>query len=58
MPVYEPPKGNIAHTELPGRDQPEQHPIGAITKLSQELDAKVNADDALTAIDIIKIMEE
>ena len=43
-----------SHTALLNRDAPDQHPIGAITRLSQELDSR--PADALTNMDIYEIM--
>lgn len=40
------------HTKLTGRDQPDQHPMGAITGLDTSLGAKVSAADALTNLEI------
>jgi len=50
-------KGVTDHAALTGRDQPDQHPIQAVTKLSQELDMRVRSDNVITALDIIKIWE-
>ena len=50
--------GTSDHRELTNRDAGEQHPIGAITGLDQELSKRVKEDDALSVIDIIKILEE
>lgn len=44
------------HTKLTGRDQPDQHPMGAITGLDTSLEAKVSAGDALTNLEIEKLL--
>lgn len=49
--------GTSDHRELTNRDAGEQHPIGAITGLDQELAKRVSEDDALSVVDIIKILE-
>ena len=45
------------HANLKNRDAEDQHPIKAITNLSQELNNRVNIDSVISALDIIKIME-
>lgn len=49
--------GATEHSQLYGRDAPDQHPISAITKLEQELSNRVTAGDEITAMDIISILE-
>ena len=44
------------HANLKNRDADDQHPIGAITGLRNELDAKQSRDAVLTNMDIEKIM--
>lgn len=44
------------HTKLINRDAAEQHPIGAITNLSTELNNRVVAGDTLTNEEIEKII--
>lgn len=59
--VYEgeiPGGGTLDHRELEYRDAEGQHPIGAITGLDSELSKRVKEDDAMSVVDIIKIMEE
>lgn len=46
------------HRELAGCDAENQHPIQAITDLNKELNACVKTANAITALDIIKLMEE
>lgn len=50
--------GTSDHRELEYRDAEGQHPIGAITGLGSELSKRVKEDDAMSVVDIIKIMEE
>lgn len=50
--------GTSDHRELEYRDAEGQHPIGAITGLDSELSKRVKEDDAMSVVDIIKIMEE
>lgn len=50
--------GTSDHRELTNRDAEEQHPIGAIAGLNRELSKRVSEDDALSVVDIIKILEE
>lgn len=45
------------HRLLTGREAADQHPITAITGLERELTKRVAEDDALSIVDIIKIME-
>lgn len=45
------------HRELTHRDAEGAHPIEAIANLGRELSKRVTADDALSIVDIIKIME-
>lgn len=40
------------HTRLLNREEPDQHPMGAITGLDTSLGAKVSAGDALTNLEI------
>lgn len=44
------------HRALVRRDAEDQHPIRAITGLKQELSKRISGDDALSVVDIIKIM--
>lgn len=54
-----PPEGGMAdHRELINRDTEDQHPIGAITGLDDELSKRVKEGDALSVEDIMNIMEE
>ena len=46
------------HSRLTGRDADNQHPIGAITQLSNELNSRLTVSSTITALDIIKMMEE
>lgn len=50
--------GTIDHRRLNYREAAEQHPIAAITGLERELSRRVSQDDALSVVDIIKILEE
>lgn len=50
--------GITDHRRLNYREADEQHPITAITGLERELARRVSEDDALSVVDIIKIMEE
>lgn len=50
--------GTSDHRELEYRDAEGQHPIAAITGLDSALSKRVKEDDALSVVDIIKIMEE
>lgn len=53
-----PPSGGTTdHRELSCRDAAGQHPIAAITGLDHELARRVREDDALSVVDIIKILE-
>lgn len=52
-----PAKVPVDHRELSCRDAEGQHPIAAITGLDNELSRRVREDDALSVVDIIKIME-
>ena len=45
------------HANLKNRDAEDQHPIKAITKLSQELNNRVHIDSVISALDINKITE-
>ncbi len=47
----------VDHGALLHLDGPDQHPIQAITGLERELSRRLGADDAMSAVDIIKIME-
>ena len=49
--------GTTDHRALTHREDEDAHPIGAITHLERELAKRVTADDALSVVDIIKIME-
>lgn len=54
-----PPEGGMPdHRDLINRDTEDQHPIGAITGLDDELSKRVKEGDALSVEDIIIIMEE
>lgn len=44
------------HANLRNRDAEDQHPIGAITGLRQELDSKQSAGAVLTNMDIERIL--
>lgn len=57
-PGQPPAGGTTDHRELDYRDAEGQHPIAAITGLDNELSRRVKDDDALSVVDIIKIMEE
>ncbi len=48
--------GATDHRALAHRDAEGQHPIGAITGLKQELSKRISSDNALSVVDIIKIM--
>lgn len=52
------PEDGTDHRSLTYREAEEQHPITAITGLERELSRRVNTDDALSVVEIIKIMEE
>lgn len=52
------PGGIVDHRELSHRDAEGQHPIASITNLERELSKRMNEDDAMSVVDIIKIMEE
>lgn len=45
------------HSALTHRDAADQHPMGAVTGLEEALARRLTADDAMTAADIMKIME-
>lgn len=45
------------HRALAHRDAADQHPIAAVAGLERELSRRISSDDALSVIDIIKIME-
>ena len=47
-----------AHSRLTGRDAENQHPISAITQLANELNSRLTTSSTITALDIIKMMEE
>ena len=47
----------VDHGTLLHLDGEDQHPIQAITGLERELSKRLAADDAMSAVDIIKIME-
>lgn len=47
----------VDHSALLHLDAEDQHPIQAITGLERELSKRLAADDAMSAVDIIKIME-
>lgn len=49
--------GTSDHRALTHREDEDAHPIKAITHLERELAKRVTADDALSVVDIIKIME-
>lgn len=49
--------GTADHRALSHRDAEGQHPIEAITNLGRELSRRISSDDALSIVDIIKIME-
>ena len=49
--------GVTDHRLLTGREAADQHPIAAITGLERELTKRVAEDNALSIVDIIKIME-
>lgn len=49
--------GASDHRLLANRDAEGQHPIGAITGLERELSRRLSGDNALSVVDIIKIME-
>lgn len=51
------PPGTTDHRALTHREDEDAHPIEAITGLKRELSKRVEADDALSVVDIIKIME-
>lgn len=44
------------HTKLENRDQPNQHPIKAISGLRKELNTKLGEGDTLTNEDLLKIL--
>lgn len=46
------------HRDLSHRDEADQHPMGAVTGLEEALAQRLSADDAMTAADIMKIVEE
>ena len=46
------------HSALNGRDEADQHPMGAVTGLEEALAQRLSADDAMTAADIMNIVEE
>lgn len=46
---------NADHTALINREKPNQHPIGAITNLNEELDIKVNTNNVIPDSDIINL---
>lgn len=46
------------HRELINRDQPDQHPIGAITDLSKELSQKLSGDNAMSNAQIDNIVNK
>lgn len=46
------------HRELSNREAPEQHPISAIANLTAELSKRLTEDNAMSVIDIIKILED
>lgn len=48
--------GTTDHAQLINRDAPEQHPITAITDLDDTLLAKVSTSDALTNMEIEKLL--
>lgn len=50
-------KSTTDHRDLTHREDEDAHPIEAITGLKRELSKRVEADDALSVVDIIKIME-
>lgn len=47
--------GNASHSELPGRDEENQHPISAITGLQDALNAKADSDDLESKADVSSI---
>ena len=46
------------HRALSHREEADQHPMGAVTGLEAALSRRLTADDAMTAVEIMKIMEE
>lgn len=50
--------GVTDHAQLTGRDAEDQHPIGAITQLRQELNSRIPIGSEISALDIINMMEE
>lgn len=58
VPIQTNDPGTSDHRELANRDAEEQHPIGAITGLERELSKRLTEDNAMSVVDIIKIMEE
>ena len=46
------------HRALSHREDADQHPMGAVTGLERALAQRLAADDAMTAVEIMKIMEE
>lgn len=45
-----------SHPDLDGRDLPDQHPIESITGLQDTLDGKIEKVEAMTNMDIEKIL--
>lgn len=56
--VPPPGSGPADHRNLSNRDAEDQHPIGAITNLGRELSKRLTEDNAMSVVDIIKVMEE
>ena len=50
--------GTNDHCKLINRDQPDQHPIGAITDLSKELSQKLSGDNAMSNAQIDNIVNK
>lgn len=50
--------GTMDHSKLTNRDLPDQHPIGAITDLTKELNQKLSGDNAMTNAQIDNIINK
>lgn len=50
--------GTMDHSKLTNRDLPDQHPIGAITDLTKELNQKLSGDNAMTNAQIDNIVNK